>query len=93
MSIFNKVTRGDLAEVKDALDNLAARVTRITQKQRSFSAYHAGFTRRLKKIELLLRAPLPSEIDEDDVEDEEEEQEETETLDRETQRIRLLNGQ
>jgi hypothetical protein len=71
MSIFKRVTHGDLIELREALDSLSRRIEASTKTMRSQRAYQANITRRLVHIEEFIKevANTPDMPDEDPVED------------------------
>jgi hypothetical protein len=96
VGIFDKVTQGDLREVRHAIELLDTRIDRLQKSQKSASASMAGLSRRLKKFEDAVRIP-PGQTVLPEVEEDEEglfdEGEPLPLVDRETERIRLRNGQ
>jgi hypothetical protein len=91
MSLFGRVTQGDLEELRHALELLHISNKRLQAVAKAQAARNAGFNRRLSAIESLIRdAPVVDEtqdIDDEDTENGFDKAEEKEDI--ETQRLRL----
>jgi hypothetical protein len=70
LSIFSHVTKGDLEDLRHAIELLDKRTERLQKTQRSGQAVDASLSRRIKAIEKLIEAaPLISEDSQDQEED------------------------
>lgn len=71
MSFFDRVTKGDIEDIRHAVELLDRRTERVQKSQRSAYAHIASLSRRLKRIEAMIAsAPVESEVQ---VEEEDEE--------------------
>jgi nucleotidyltransferase/DNA polymerase involved in DNA repair len=93
MGFFDRITRGDLEEVKHGIELLATRLDRLQKSQKSASAVAASLSRRIKRFEVAMRAPIEDSavpyLEDEEVEVEEDAES---LLDREGERLRLGRG-
>lgn len=91
-SIFSPASKGDLEDVKHAIELLDTRTVRLQKAQRAASGAMAGFQRRLRGIEMFLKATAPTDAAEVEEEEEDDLEETEDDVSRETQRLRLGRG-